>query len=504
MINPKKALLKNVFSNWATMAINICIAFFMSPFLVHNLGKEVYGIWALVLSVVSYSSFLDAGMRQALSKYLPKYFAVRDFKSLNQILSSSNAIYLITGSIVLIATLIVAFFFVDSFNISSDLMPVMRVVLLIIGFNQALRFFFITASALGPFHRYDLGNMIDASISILNASAIFLFIGLGYRIYTLAIITVTSSICKYVLRTYYQKKVVPQIEYKFKHVRKARVKELLNYGIISYLIVIAWIVIFNSDNLIIGLMSNASDITYYSIAGMMIVHLRALINAIGVPLVPAISHLDATRDFSEISDLFNKLSNYLYYLCAGICITILFFGDDFIYLWMGPDFTVTVKILNVLIISACFFLPQITVNSVLLGISKHKILLYILAVEAMGKIILSILLFKKLGIIGVAWGTAIPQLAIYTVVYPIVFHKVIKSRVSIFYKKSITAIFYAICFVLPSCYFSQLIIQMSGWAGLVVKVFIPTAMMLIGFLFLVLEKDDRMRLLEKIPSFGLN
>ena len=60
MINPKNLLLRNVFSNWMGMLVSMGIAFFISPFLVHNLGKEVYGIWALVLSVVAYNRFFDA------------------------------------------------------------------------------------------------------------------------------------------------------------------------------------------------------------------------------------------------------------------------------------------------------------------------------------------------------------------------------------------------------------------------------------------------------------
>ena len=169
MVDPKKLLVKNIFSNWASMFVSILIAFFMSPFLVHNLGKAEYGIWALVLSIVAYSHFLDAGMRQSLARYIPKYYATRDYQKLNEVLSSSNAIYAITGSLVIVGALFIAVFLAGLFNVSPELMTVMKITLVLVGFNEALRFYFITASSLGPFHRYDIGNAIDILTTIVNA-----------------------------------------------------------------------------------------------------------------------------------------------------------------------------------------------------------------------------------------------------------------------------------------------------------------------------------------------
>jgi len=61
-------LIRNIFSNWASVAINLAVAFLLSPFLVHSLGDSAYGLWVLVLSVTGYMGLLDTGLRVSIVK----------------------------------------------------------------------------------------------------------------------------------------------------------------------------------------------------------------------------------------------------------------------------------------------------------------------------------------------------------------------------------------------------------------------------------------------------
>lgn len=498
--SPKQLLLRNIFSNWAIMFITIIIAFFMNPFLVHNLGKEQYGIWALILSVVAYSNFLDAGMKQSLARFIPKYYATKDFDGLNEVLNSSNLIYLVSGSLVTLATITSVFFVTDIFNIKPDLIFSMQVAFVVIGLNHALRFYFITYSSLGPFHRYDVGNAIDTIVAIVNALIIVYFIKIGYGIVALAITTISTELIKHSTRAVFQRRIVPEIKYKLSLATKKCVKELLSYGYISFLIVVSWMIIFQTDNIIIGIYLTTTDITYFSIAGALINYLRTLINAIGIPLVPAISHLDTTSDMTEIAQLYDKLSRYLFYLCTGICILLLTFGGDFITLWMGPDFKQTITILHILIVPASIYLPQLMANSVLLGISKHKSLLVMLASEAISKIILSIIFVQIWGLYGLAFGTVIPQFIIYTFIFPYIFHKIIKADLKLYYSHSVKMILFAILFCLPVSLLVSYFSPLTGWIGLVMNVGISMVLFILGFFKKILDNEDKSRLGQKLPA----
>jgi peptidoglycan biosynthesis protein MviN/MurJ (putative lipid II flippase) len=54
----------------------------------------------------------------------------------------------------------------------------------------------------------------------------------------------------------------------------------------------------------------------------------------------------------------------------------------------------------------------------MMGINKHKPLVPIAVGEAIVNLLLSIALIKKVGVVGVAWGTAIPNLAVSLFFWP--------------------------------------------------------------------------------------
>ena len=209
MQTPAQRLNKNIFSSWSSTLITAIIALFMSPFLVHTLGKEQYGIWALVLSIISYTSLFNAGMNQTISRYAPKYYATEDYYNLNEVINSIFLIFAISGILVIIASIIIAFFFMDLFNIENQYLEISKYVLLIVGLNQAVVFFYIAPSACSPFHRFTIVNNIEIIKNILSALLVIYFLKKGYGLYTLAIITLVMTITSLQLRTIIRNKIVP-------------------------------------------------------------------------------------------------------------------------------------------------------------------------------------------------------------------------------------------------------------------------------------------------------
>lgn len=497
MKDPKRLLAKNVFYNWAGIAVGLVITFFMSPFLVHSLGKSEYGIWALIFSIVYYTNLVDVGMKQSLARYIPRYYAVKDYVKLNEVINSSTFLYLIAGSLVILIVLGIAFFFLGAFQIEPQQLSAMRITLIIIGLDQAIVFFFMAGTAIGPFHRYDVNNIIGIPMSIINALVIVYFIMQGYGLVALGIITIVTTIVRTTIRRIYQQALVPQIEFHPKYIKRDRSRELLGYGLFSFFIAISWMVVFNTDNIIIAVFLSTTAVTYYSIAGNLVGHLRGLINAIGIPLVPTISHYDATGDFSQISNLYAKVTKYLFYFTASVCALLLIFGDNFIYLWMGRDFEKTVHVLYILVIPAAIYLPQIAANSVMLGIGKHRILFYILVSEAILNLVLSLALVRPLGIYGVALGTAVTQLLIYTYLFPYVFHRVIKGDLRLFYGYTLRAVSTSLIIAVPVGLVVDRFNPLSGWTGLFAGLIITGLPLIWGFWWGVLYPEDKAKLKAK-------
>ncbi|MDH4157029.1 MAG: oligosaccharide flippase family protein [candidate division Zixibacteria bacterium] len=498
MTNPVQRLVRNIFSNYVAMAARMAVGFVISPILVHGLGKEQYGIWVLVFSLINYLGFLDFGMKQSLARHFPKYYATKDYQKLNEVFNSSNLIYSIIGVLTIIGTFVIAFFFMGAINVSPDLVSVMRILLIMVGLNQAIAFFFMTSTAIGPFHRYDVSNAIEIVRTVANALAIIYFVHLGYGLLTLGVITLATTVTNTAARRFAQQKIVPQLKYGLKFIKKERLRELLSYSVFSFLIVLGLLTLFNADNVIIGAFMSTSAVTIYSIAATLINYLRTLVSSIGVPLAPAVSHLDASSDTGEIARLVGKLFKYLYYLTTAVCIGFLLFGDDFIFLWMGPGFEETVRILYLLIIPAGIYLPQIMSNSVFFGTGKHKTLFYIIGAEAVAKIVISVVLVRFWGLFGVALGTVIPQVCIYTFIYPYIFHKMIKADLRQFYVDTLKVSLTSVIFALPVGLAINYWFTAESWWGFIAEVVVVGVFSMAGFWWRVMDDVDKNRVLKRI------
>jgi len=295
----------------------------------------------------------------------------------------------------------------------------------------------------------------------------------------------------------------PEVKFSFDYIVKEKMSLLLKYGLYSFLIVGTWIVIFQSDSIIIGRFVSMEAVAVYAVAAAIMTQLRGTLNIISVPLVPAVSHMEAGEDYTQIMSFYNKAARYLYYLSGYLCFAVLFLGGPFIILWVGEDFRPAIKILQVLIIAGGIYFPQSIANSVLFGISRHKIAFYILISEATSKIILSLILLKYYGILGVAMGTAIPQIIIYSFIYPTVFYKAMNADVSVFYRGAIKSILLSAVFVLPAAFLMRAVAVPDTWHKLLAGGFVITVTMLLGMYFVVLDEFDQKRIISKFRQYIL-
>ena len=53
-----KKFLRNILSSVSGYAVTVLVALFLSPFVVHSLGDESYGLWVLVVSLTGYYGLL--------------------------------------------------------------------------------------------------------------------------------------------------------------------------------------------------------------------------------------------------------------------------------------------------------------------------------------------------------------------------------------------------------------------------------------------------------------
>lgn len=494
---------KNVLTTYASVVISLLITFFFTPYLISMLGKVEYGIWTLMFSIVAYMELADLGMRQSLVRNISKYLASKDWRQLNQIFSSSVAIYFVVGLIIEAATVVVTFFFLESFQIPPGLMNVAKSCLLVLGTNQAVSFALIPFASMGPYHRFDINVYFTLPTRIIQTVGVIVLLEFGRGLVEMAFLVLVMSLLSRIGLHLARRKLFPEVRFSIRNVTREKTKELIDYALWSFLIVAMLMIIYQTDNIIIGRFISMEAVSVFSIGAALISQLRGLVFNMAVPLVPTISHFEAEKRFDRIVSVYDRSTNYLYFLTGLLIVCTFAFGGPFILLWVGEGFTESITILYLLIVPAAIFFPQLIANSVLYGISRHRVTFKVLVAEAISNIVLSLILVHRWGMIGVAIGTAVPQFIIYTVVYPIVFYKELKTPVIRFYKTAGRSLVYSAVFCIPPAWVIYHLLRPDNWLNFFIGGFTTAIVAGIGFYYVLLDADDKKRLLEKLGSIIL-
>lgn len=494
-------LVKNLITSYAGMVLGILITFFFTPYFIKALGKERYGIWTLLFSIINYMEVVDLGMRQSIVRFISKYYAVKDWVQLNKVFSSSVRIYAGIGLIFLVATFIVVFGFLDSFKIPEQYNTIAEWTLIILGFSTALNFIQLPFSSLGPFHRFDISFYINFGTKVLQTIGMVVLLELDMGLISMAVLVLILQLLSRLLMSLVRRRLFPEVRFSLTLVDNTTTKEMFSYAFYSFLVAATWIIGYQSDNIIIGRFISVEAVAIYSVASQLIMQLRTSIYAISTPIVPTISHFEAENNFGRIISLYSKSTRYLYYLSAFFAVGMILLGGPFIHLWVKGGFEESVTILHILIIPTAIAIPQTIATSVLYGISRHKLAVYLLGAEAISKIVLSSVLAQSMGIVGVAIGTIVPQLLIYTILYPIFFYKAIKAPVGDFYREMTRSMSLAVIFTLPVGIAFVEIEPPTTWTHLFIGAGLMGVSMLVGLWLTVLKSDDKEAIRKRLPAF---
>jgi O-antigen/teichoic acid export membrane protein len=128
--------------------------------------------------------------------------------------------------------------------------------------------------------------------------------------------------------------------------------------------------------------------------------------------------MDAKQDVAGLRELLIMGTRISLVIALPLCLGLVFLGKQFITLWMGKEYSVSAVYLAVLTIPQFTGMSQYMTALVLAGMARHKVLAYLVLMEGVVNLILSIILIRKMGLIGVAWGTAIPDLILTAVIIP--------------------------------------------------------------------------------------
>lgn len=413
-------MLRNVLFNWAGMIAAIIYAFIMTPLIIKGLGNDKYGIWTLIMTCVGYITILDFGVQSALNRFIAKHVAVKAYDDANTVFSNALLIYSLMGLIALIGGLVLSVNIDRWFSIppndAATASTAMAYMALFVSIQLPLNSY---GAILIANHRFDIVNIIQVTTVVLQGCGLWMLLQHDTSLTSFALFTIAAGLSRHLLQAIYARKVLPSLRFKPSTISLPATKSLLTFSGITFLAVIATYVIYQSDNVVIGIYLTPEAIAIYTIGFMLADYAANIVGKMSNTLTPIFSNHEAKGEHDQVYQLLYSGGRFAAMIGIPIGLAAFIVGDEFILLWLGSDYNQSYTIMVLLMLARMMGFPSAPVYSMLYGIGKHKVIVYTASLEAVSNICLSIYLVKDYGLFGVAFGTLVPM-AVTSLLFPYV------------------------------------------------------------------------------------
>jgi O-antigen/teichoic acid export membrane protein len=408
----KRNLVINAGANFLCFGSQLVVAFFVSPILIHGLGDRRYGAWSLVESVLAYLTLFDLGIAAAVVRYIARFEAHNDQKSLNKVFCTSLFIFALAGLCVLGICLALVCFWSRPLGVPADIVDDVRLLLLLLGANVAIGLPLGTFSAaLDGLGRYPAKTLIRTFTLVIWMPLAVLAIRAGAGLTGLALVITFTRLVEHLGMVLATRRYLPFLRLSPRFVNMETFRMIRGYSLSAFAAMVAGRISFQTDAIVIGAFLLPEDITHFVIAARLVEYLKDSIRAITTTFTPAFSALDAHNDRLAITHMWLNATRYILYLVLPAQLGVILLGKPFLSLWLGATYAeASYPTLVILALPIGLLLSQSVSARLLYGTGHLRWFAIATIAEAVGNLALSLFLVKRLGIEGVAWGTAVPNL----------------------------------------------------------------------------------------------
>ena len=413
-------MLSSAFSGWIALAINILVLFALTPYIISVLGRQGYGIWAVIGSIIGHYGLLNVGVESAVMRYVAKFSNQGRYHELNETVNTATAVILCISVLITLFAYFSADTLYSFFNLNGTTSSEFKRILILLSCTAAVTFLAgLQGAILRAHERFDWVNGLTVITTITRAGLTVVLLGAGQGLTGIAIANLVASCVRILTQAVVCARLFPDIHLNRSFISRAAARYLTVYGTSTFFIVIGDNLRFNLDSFVIAKMINTEAVAIYAVAAQIIRYIKQIVTTGAGVMAPRLAALDASGDRSGIVSLYMRGMTVTSVFSCGLSLVIVSLSGRFINWWVGEGFDLAVPVLWLLGIVYAFDLSQNPVISLLYATNKHRFYAVVNVAEGCVNLILSLLLVNSYGIFGVALGTAIPMLAIRLIVQPI-------------------------------------------------------------------------------------
>ena len=427
-MNRSRIYARNLLANWGGHGASMVVLFFLSPFVVHTLGGVEYGIWSLLNVLTGYLGIFDLGVRASTGRHIMLYLGQGDHEKVDRTVRTGLGFFSIIGVVILAIGSGIGWAFPSVFSsVPENYYVLVKILLPALALNVWLTTFAaVFSSVLAAHDRFDIARGADVVVLMVRTIGTIFVLKQGWGIMGLTGVVIVSTIIALLGNWFLAKRVYPRLQIWPLLLERDRVRELLGYGIAAFVSTIAFMIIGQTDLIIVGTLINVQAVTVYSVGAMLIFYSSTFIDQIGYTFFPPVQRAAARGEMGPVKWLFFRQVRLALIFGVPMYVGFMVFSEPFIRLWMlGPGFPESsvekaAFVMLILAASKLFYLFTMGSRELLAAIGYIRFNAGIAVTEALFNLGLSLffVMFLDWGLLGVAAGTLTARILVRTYFHP--------------------------------------------------------------------------------------
>ncbi len=384
-----KSIKKNFIYNMIYQILILIIPILVSPYLSRTMGANGIGTYSYTYSIVYYFMLLTLlGVNNYGNRNIAKIRSNK--KEVSKTFWEIYIIQLIMGTVMLLIYMSYIFIFDNQYRVIAIIQSLFIIssILDINWFYFGLEEFKITITR---------NTIVKLGCIVL----IFSFVKNSEDLWKYTLIMAGMNVLSQILMWSFLRKKVELVK-----IKKEDVIKHIKANFILFIPVIAVSLYKMMDKIMLGAMSNVTEVGYYENAEKIVNIPMSLITALGTVMLPRISNLVARGEVEKIGDYIKQSISFVMFMTFAMCFGLIAIGYDFAPLFFGEEFKKT----GLLIILLSITLPFVSFANVIRTqylIPKEKDKIYIVSVllGAITNFALNFIFIPSFSSVGACIGT---------------------------------------------------------------------------------------------------
>lgn len=405
--------IKNISFGLLAQVIQMLFGFVTRTVFIKYLSVEYLGVNGLFINILALLSLTEMGISSVLLYTLYNSIAEKDEKKIAALISFFREIYYKVAAIVAVVGLIFLFYLHDIIqNTSLELAQDLNIIYLLFLFNTVSSYFFYYKISL--FNADQNGYVISICNTLIlvfqNIIQILLLVLFKNFILYLIVQTVFQLFGNLVISLLINKHYPFLRKYKNEKVDENIKKNIFSKVKSTALVKIGGLLVNSTDNLILNYFSGLIMVGLLSNYNLLIGLASGIIVQVFSSLTGSIANVNITEDIKKRTSIFYSINfaNFWLYGFFSICILVLL--NDFITIWIGTKFILSFPIVIALTFNFYMYGMQNAVWTYKSTFGFFKQGQYLVILTAIINLVLSFVLGKELGLLGILIATALARL----------------------------------------------------------------------------------------------